>query len=359
MDSHRKIIHVDMDAFFASVEQMENPELAGKPIAVGGGSERGVVAAASYEARKFGVRSAMPGRMALKLCPEIIFVKSRHDRYREISHQIRSIFYDYTDLVEPLSLDEAFLDVTENKKNLKSATLIAQEIRERIKDEVGLTASAGISINKFVAKVASDINKPNGQKLISPDEVLPFLENLEIDRFFGVGKVTAQKMKAKGIFNGYDLKQKSLEDLVRWFGKTGKHFYHIVRAEKNNPIRPNRLRKSVGAERTFGGDISNTSELKSKLSKIADEIEKRLIKSELKGKTVTLKYKYRNFEVHTRSKTIQQNVSSRDEFMPVVMELFNNEEFKLPLRLIGITISNLNNQIVEIPKEGIQLTLEF
>jgi DNA polymerase-4 len=348
-----------MDAFFASVEQMDNPEIAGKPIAVGGGSERGVVAAASYEARKFGVRSAMSGRMALKLCPEIIFVRSRHDRYREISNQIRNIFYDYTDLVEPLSLDEAFLDVTENKKQLKSATLIAQEIRERIKNEVGLTASAGISINKFIAKVASDINKPNGQKLISPNEVIPFLENLEIDKFFGVGKVTAQKMKAKGIFNGVDLKQKSLEDLEKWFGKTGKHFYHIVRAENNNPVRPNRLRKSVGAERTFSGDISDANELKAKLSKIADEIEQRLLKSELKGKTVTLKYKYRNFEVHTRSRTINKFISTRDEFMPIVLELFNLEDFKLPLRLIGITVSNLNNQKVEIPKEGVQLTLEF
>lgn len=348
-----------MDAFFASVEQMDNIEISGKPIAVGGGSERGVVATASYEARKFGVRSAMSGIMALKLCPEIIFVRTRHDRYKEISNQIREIFYDYTDLVEPLSLDEAFLDVTENKKQLKSATLIAEEIRERIKNEVGLTASAGISINKFIAKVASDINKPNGQKLISPNEVILFLENLEIDRFFGVGKVTSQKMKAKGIFNGRDLKQKTLEDLVRWFGKTGKHFYHIVRAENNSPVRPNRLRKSVGAERTFSGDISNISELKTKLSKIADEIERRLSKSELKGKTVTLKYKYRNFEVHTRSRTINKFISERDEFMPIVLELFNLENFILPLRLIGITISNLDNQKVEIPKEGIQLTLEF
>ena len=348
-----------MDAFFASVEQMDNPEYIGKPIAVGGGSERGVVAAASYEARKFGVRSAMSGKLAIKLCPDIIFVRSRHDRYHEISKQIRKIFYQYTDLVEPLSLDEAFLDVTENKKNIKSATLIAEEIRSRIYDEVGLTASAGISINKFIAKVASDINKPNGQKLIAPNEVLSFLENLEIDRFFGVGKVTAQKMKGRGIFTGYDLKQKSLDDLVKWFGKIGKHFYYIVRAENNNPVRPNRLRKSVGAERTFMGDISNTEELKSKLVKIADEIERRLLKSELKGKTVTLKYKYRNFEVHTRSKTIHKFISKRDDFMPIVLELFNQQEFQLPLRLIGITISNLNNQLVVIPKEGIQLTLEF
>lgn len=348
-----------MDAFFASVEQMDNPELMGKPVAVGGGSERGVVAAASYEARKFGVRSAMAGKLAKKLCPGIIFVKSRHDRYREISKQIREIFHQYTDLVEPLSLDEAFLDVTENKKQLKSATLIAEEIRSKIKNEVGLTASAGISVNKFIAKVASDMNKPNGQKLIPPNEVLPFLEQLDIDRFFGVGKVTAQKMKSHGIFNGADLKQKSLEDLVAWFGKSGKHFYHIVRAENNNPVRPNRLRKSVGAERTFSEDISDEKELKTKLIKIADEVEQRLNRSTLKGKTVTLKYKYRNFEVHTRSQTIFSFISDKKDILPIVMELFEQQDFELPLRLIGITISNLNNQVKEIPKEGIQLTLEF
>ena len=348
-----------MDAFFASVEQLDNPEYIGKPIAVGGGSERGVVAAASYEARKYGVRSAMSGSKALQLCPNIIFVKSRHNRYKEISVHINSIFREYTDLVEPLSLDEAFLDVTENKKQLKSATLIAEEIRDRIYKEVGITASAGISINKFVAKIASDINKPNGQKLIAPEEVISFLENLEIDRFFGVGKVTAQKMKAKGIFNGYDLKQKSLENLALWFGKSGKNFYHIVRAENNAPVRPNRLRQSVGAERTFSSDISDTKSLKIKLVKIAEEIEKRLESSNLKGKTITLKYKYQNFEVHTRSKTIKEFVSIKEDFFPTVLELFNNENLIYPLRLIGITISNLNNKIIEIPKEGVQLTLEF
>ncbi|MCK5781092.1 MAG: DNA polymerase IV [Flavobacteriales bacterium] len=348
-----------MDAFFASVEQLDNPSLRGKPVAVGGGNERGVVAAASYEARKYGVRSAMSGKMAARLCPDLIFVKSRHDRYKEISKQIHEIFHRYTDLVEPLSLDEAFLDVTENKKNLPSATLIAQEIRDEIKSELGLNASAGISINKFVAKVASDINKPNGQKLITPLDVIPFLEQLVIDKFFGVGKVTAQKMKSHGIFNGFDLKQKTLQDLVKWFGKAGKHFYHIVRAENNSPVKPNRTRKSVGAERTFGEDISDNKLLKEKLSKIADEIERRLNKANLKGKTVSLKYKYQNFEVHTRSKTVSTYISSRDEFMPIVIELFNQQEFELSLRLIGITISNLNNQKVDFPKEGVQLTLEF
>ena len=358
-EQHRKIIHVDMDAFFASVEQLDNESLRGKPIAVGGGSERGVIAAASYEARFFGVRSAMTGTMAKKLCPQLIFVKSRHYRYQEISKQIRTIFYEYTDLVEPLSLDEAFLDVTENKKKIISATIIAQEIRDRIKSEIGIYASAGISINKFVAKVASDINKPNGQKLIAPDDVIEFLEKLPIEKFFGVGKVTAQKMKSHGIFNGYDLKQKDLDDLIKWFGKSGKHFYHIVRAENNNPVKPNRLRKSVGAERTFISNISDKSELKQKLLKTAEEIEKRMQKSNLKGKTVTLKYKYQNFEVHTKSKTISGNISKKDEFFPIVLELFNQQEFILPLRLIGITISNLNNKIEKVPKEGIQLTIKF
>ncbi|MBL4703536.1 MAG: DNA polymerase IV, partial [Flavobacteriales bacterium] len=230
----RKIIHVDMDAFYASVEQMDHPELRGKPLAVGGGGDRGVVAAASYEARKFGVRSAMSSRIAKERCPHLIFVKANFSRYKELSDQIRSIFLDYTELVEPLSLDEAFLDVT-NHEN-PSASLIAKEIRARIKEEVGLNASAGISVNKFVAKIASDINKPNGQKTIGPDQVIPFLEQLEIDKFFGVGKVTAQKMKKKGIFTGLDLKQHSEEYLGQHFGKSGRHFYNIVRGIHNSVV---------------------------------------------------------------------------------------------------------------------------
>ena len=224
----RKIIHVDMDAFYASVEQMDDPELRGKPIAVGGSAKRGVVAAASYEARRYGVKSAMPSVTAYRKCPSLIFVKPRFARYRELSQKIREIFYEYSDLVEPLSLDEAFIDVTENKKNLPSATLIAQEIRQRIFDEVGLRASAGISINKFTAKVASDINKPNGQKTIPPEEVLEFLEKLPIKKFFGVGKVTADKMNKLGIYNGANLKNHSQEYLVKRFGKSGTHFYNTA-----------------------------------------------------------------------------------------------------------------------------------
>ena len=233
-----------MDAFYASVEQLDNKELVGKPVAVGGSSERGVVAAASYEARKFGVKSAMSGVLAKKKCPHLIFVKPRFSRYKEISGKIRQIFNDYTDLVEPLSLDEAYLDVTENKKGNPSASLIAQEIRDRIFNELNLRASAGISINKFIAKVASDINKPNGQKTINPEEVILFLEELSVNKFYGVGKVTAAKMNNLGIFKGLDLKNKSLEELTKLFGKSGKFYYNIVRGVHNSPVKPNRVRKS-------------------------------------------------------------------------------------------------------------------
>ncbi|MEM9985772.1 MAG: DNA polymerase IV, partial [Bacteroidota bacterium] len=231
----RKIIHIDMDAFYASVEQRDRPELKGKPVAVGGSSKRGVVAAASYEARRYGVRSAMPSVTAARLCPELIFVKARFDRYREVSQLIRSIFFDYTDLVEPLSLDEAYLDVTENKKGYLSATQIAREIRARILNQTQLTASAGISINKFLAKVASDINKPDGMTLIPPDRAESFLEKLEIGRFYGIGKKTAEKMKRLGIFTGQDLKNRSEVELARLFGKAGRHYYRIVRALDKRP----------------------------------------------------------------------------------------------------------------------------
>src|SRR5690606_35338419 len=287
--SLRKIIHVDMDAFYASVEQMDNPELKGKAVAVGGGEKRGVVSAASYEARKFGVRSAMSGYIAKRNCPDLIFVRPRFDRYSEISKQIRKIFYDYTDLVEPLSLDEAYLDVTVNKKGNPSATLIAQEIRNRIFNEVGLTASAGISVNKFIAKVASDYNKPNGQKTVNPEEVESFLENLEIRKFYGVGKVTTEKMYALGIFTGKDLKSKSIEFLGSHFGKSGSFYYYVVRGIHNSPVKPSRIPKSVGAERTFNENLSSEIFMLEKLENIAVELEKRLKKAKIAGKTITLK----------------------------------------------------------------------
>jgi len=340
----RKIIHVDMDAFFASVEQLDNPELRGRPIAVGGGESRGVVAAASYEARKFGVKSAMSGVLARQKCPDLIFVKPNFSRYKEISHQIREIFYDYTDLVEPLSLDEAYLDVTENKVGNPSASLIAQEIRNRIFNELNLTASAGISINKFIAKVASDINKPNGQKTVNPEEVIMFLENLPVNKFYGVGKVTTSKMYNLGVFTGNDLKQKSLEDLANLFGKSGAHYYNIVRGIHHSEVKPDRIRKSVGAETTFFENISSEIFMIEKLEKIADELERRMKKSDTKGKTITLKIKYSDFSQQTRSKTMEYFMQEKFEFFPIVKELLFQEKLKNSVRLLGISFGNLNTE---------------
>ena len=345
MDSeitHRKIIHVDMDAFYASVEQMDNPELKGKPLAVGGGGKRGVVSAASYEARKYGVRSAMSGVLARKYCPELIFVRPRFERYSEISKRIRKIFHDYTDLVEPLSLDEAYLDVTSNKKGNPSASLIAKEIRERIFNEVGLTASAGISINKFIAKVASDYNKPNGQKTVTPDEVLSFLENLDVKKFYGVGKVTRAKMYQLGIYTGKDLKSKTEEFLITHFGKAGGHYYRIVRGIHLSPVKPNRERKSLAAERTFVENISSEVYMISRLENIAEELHRRLKKSKVSGKTITLKIKYSDFSVQTRSKTLPYFISDASIILDTAKELLYQDRLKNSVRLLGISLSNLN-----------------
>ena len=346
-----------MDAFYASVEQLDNKELVGKPVAVGGSSVRGVVAAASYEARKFGVRSAMSGVLAKKKCPHLIFVKPRFSRYKEISVKIRQIFNDYTDLVEPLSLDEAYLDVTENKKGNPSASLIALEIRDRIFKELKLRASAGISINKFIAKVASDINKPNGQKTISPEEVILFLEELPINKFYGVGKVTAAKMNNLGIFNGLDIKKKTREELVKLFGKSGDFYYNIVRGVHNSPVKPNRIRKSVAAERTFSKNISSEVFMLERLNKIAEELEKRMRKSETKGKTITLKIKYSDFTQQTRSKTVHKFMQTKGEIMDIVKELVYQEKFKNSVRLLGISFSNLDTEKKD--PVWVQLKLDF
>ena len=354
---YRKIIHVDMDAFYASVAQLDNPELKGKPIAVGGGGKRGVVAAASYEARKYGVRSAMSGVLARQKCPHLIFVKTDFERYKEISTKIRQIFYEYTDLVEPLSLDEAYLDVTENKKGNPSASLIAQEIRDRIYSELALRASAGISINKFIAKVASDINKPNGQKTINPEEVLLFLEELSVNKFYGVGKVTAAKMNNLGIFNGLDLKKKPLEELTKIFGKSGTYYYNIVRGIHHSSVKPNRIRKSIAAERTFSENISSEVFMLERLHKIAEELERRMIASETKGKTITLKIKYSDFTQQTRSKTVQNFIQKKDEIMQIVKELLYQEKFKNSVRLLGISFSNLDTAKKE--PVWVQLMFEF
>ena len=340
----RKIIHIDMDAFYASVEQLDHPELKGKPIAVGGSEKRGVVSAASYEARQFGVRSAMSGVQAKRLCPDLIFVKLRFDRYREISDKIRAIFFEYTDLVEPLSLDEAYLDVTLNKKGHPSATLLAEEIRSRIFKELQLTASAGISINKFIAKVASDYHKPNGQKTVNPEEVEAFLEALDIRKFYGVGKVTAEKMYKLGIFTGKDLKLKPESYLKAHFGKSGVFYYNVVRGIHHSPVKPNRIRKSLAAERTFSENLSSEIFMLDKITFIAKEVSQRLKKSEVSGKTITLKIKYSDFSIQTRSKTIPYYTHDEALISSVVKELLFQEPLKESVRLLGIAISNLNTE---------------
>lgn len=353
----RKIIHVDMDAFYASVEQMDNPDLRGKPIAVGGGGSRGVVSAASYEARKFGVRSALSGVLARKYCPELIFVRPRFDRYKEISNKIRKIFLDYTDLVEPLSLDEAYLDVTQNKKGNPSASLIAKEIRERIYNEVGLTASAGISINKFVAKIASDINKPNGQKTVGPNEVIPFLETLPIKKFYGVGKVTTEKMYLLGIFTGADLKAKDLEFLEKHFGKSGSYYYYAVRGIHNSEVKPERLSKSVAAEHTFNENLSSEVYMEEQLQIIAEQLSKRLKRYNVAGKTVTLKIKYSDFTLQTRSKTLPYFISDKGLILETAVELLYQERMKDSVRLLGISLNNLNTE--EKKTVVVQLKFDF
>ena len=351
----RKIIHVDMDAFYASVEQMDFPDLRGKPVAVGGNEIRGVVSAASYEARKFGVRSALSGALAKKYCPDLIFVKPRFDRYKEISQKIRKIFHDYTDLVEPLSLDEAYLDVTHNKKGNPSASLIAEEIRLRILNEVGLTASAGISVNKFIAKVASDVNKPNGQKTVSPDEVIPFLEQLPIRKFYGVGKVTAEKMYQWGIFTGIDLKNKPIEFLEKHFGKSGTYYFYVVRGIHNSEVKPNRITKSVAAEHTFDENLTSEIFMQERLETIAAELDRRLKKHKIAGKTVTLKIKYSDFTQQTRSKTLPYFISDKSLLFDTVKELLFQERMKDSVRLLGISLSNLNTEI----KKTIVVQLKF
>lgn len=345
-----------MDAFYASVEQMDFPELRGKPLAVGGG-ERGVVAAASYEARKFGVRSAMPSVIAREKCPQLIFVKPRFERYKEISQQVRKIFYDYTDLVEPLSLDEAYLDVTENKMNIESANDLAREIRKRIFEEVGITASAGISVNKFLAKVASDINKPNGQKTIHPSKIAVFLEELKIEKFYGIGKVTANKMHTMHIFTGADLKLKSLEELTSLFGKSGGYYYNVVRGIHNSEVKPNRIQKSVAVERTFSENLIDELQISEKLLALSEELEQRLEKKNILGKSLTLKIKYKDFTQFTRSKTQDDFYENAQDFYSVANQLWQSRPFDKGIRLLGLSLSNLNTE--EKKQVSVQLKIPF
>ncbi|MBT3384983.1 MAG: DNA polymerase IV [Prolixibacteraceae bacterium] len=357
MNKIRKIIHIDMDAFFASVEQLDNPELKGKAVAVGGSGERGVVAAASYEARKYGIRSATPSKIAKRKCPELIFVKPRFHRYKQISNSIREIFFEYTDLVEPLSLDEAYLDVTYTKKGKPSATLIAQEIKNRIFDETKLTASAGVSYNKFLAKVASDVNKPNGLFVVTPDQASDFIDNLEVRKFFGIGKVTAKKLNEMGIWYGRDLKTIERLELSRLFGKVGNYYYEICHGEDNRPVQPLRKRKSLGAEQTFINDIFFLEELESEMLKICAILWERIKNSKVKARTLTLKYKYSDFEQHTRRTTIPNYFSNKDN---IVFEskllLKTGGGFDKGIRLLGLTVSNFLDDKDNFP---VQLTLDF
>ena len=358
MDQPRKIIHVDMDAFYASVEQRDNPELQNKALAVGGGSKRGVVAAASYEARKFGVRSAMSGEVARRLCPDLIFVKPRFSRYKEVSRVVHSIFYQYTDLVEALSLDEAYLDVTNNKKGIPSATLIAEEIRTKIYELTGLTASAGISINKFLAKVASDYNKPNGQKTIPPEGAARFLSGLDVRKFHGVGKVTADKMYRKGWYTGADLRNQSLSTLEKHFGKSGQFFYNVVRGIHLSPVRAQRKPKSVGAERTFDKNISSEIFMVSRLEDIASVLDQRLLKTKISAKTITLKIKYSDFVTQTRSKTVPYYTADIAVILEIAKELLFQEKLKNSVRLLGISLSNFKKPSTKKKVEA-QLKLTF
>lgn len=340
----RKIIHVDMDAFYASVEQRDFPEYQGKPLIVGGSPEgRGVVAAASYEVRRFGVHSAMPAAKAVRLCPHATFVKPRFEVYREVSKQIHEIFFQFTDLVEPLSLDEAYLDVTVNHLNLPSATIIAKKIRQLIKEKTRLTASAGVAHNKFLAKVASDLNKPNGMAVILPEEAEEFLEQLEIGEFHGIGDATEAKMKSLGIFTGKDLKEWSEFDLVDKFGKTGRYYYNIVRGIDNRQVKTHRIPKSIGKERTFTEDIDDLSWIHNFLSELAGKVADRMNKKNAAGKTVTLKVRYDDFETITRSTSLDHYIENPDDISDTAISLLDETEVgDRKVRLLGITMSNLN-----------------
>ena len=353
MEKLRKIIHIDMDAFYASVEQRDNPEYRGKPLVVGGppSGRGGVVAAASYEARKFGIRSAMPSKRAQELCAELIFVTPRFAAYKEVSRGIHEIFHRHTDLIEPLSLDEAYLDVTEDKQNIGSAIEIARQIKRAIKDELHLTASAGVSVNKFVAKIASDLNKPDGLAFIGPSHIEEFMEQLAVEKFYGVGKVTADKMKRMALHTGADLKKLSEEELVRYFGKVGIFYYKIVRGIDERQVQPGRETKSVAAEDTFGYDLTDVTEMNAELGKIAGLVSDRLRRYDLKGRTVTVKIKYSDFRQITRSRSLLQPVNDRETIFNISKELLlSTEPQDKKTRLLGISMSNFKEPVAHNKK---------
>lgn len=358
----RKIIHIDMDAFYASVEQRDNPELRGKPLAVGHAEERGVVAAASYEARKFGIRSAMPSVRAKKLCPHLIFVPGRMGVYKEISRQIHEIFHDYTDIIEPLSLDEAFLDVTHNKKNIPLAVDIAREIKARIRQELSLVASAGVSYNKFLAKIASDFRKPDGLCTIHPNQAPDFISRLPIESFWGVGPVTAKRMHTLGIHKGEDLIKVSLDTLTRHFGKAGYIYYDFCRGIDERQVEAVRIRKSVGCETTLEKDISRESSVLIELYHIAKELIGRLQRTGFIGNTLTLKIKFHDFNQITRSITQPKKLTDLDTILPIAKQLLKEVEFENhPIRLIGLSVSHPADEDEPEEKRSIweQLSFEF
>ncbi|MEY9437361.1 DNA polymerase IV [Bradyrhizobium elkanii] len=341
----RKIIHIDMDAFYASVEQRDNPDLRGKPLAVGVSVERGVVAAASYEARKFGVRSAMPSVTAKRQCPELIFVKPRFEVYKAVSRQVRDIFAEHTEIIEPLSLDEAYLDVTENIQKIALATEIATAIRAKILAETGLTASAGISYNKFLAKLASDHRKPNGQFVITPRMGPAFVENLPVGRFHGIGPATTAKFNGLGIFTGLDIRNQTLEFMNANFGKSGAYYYCISRGVDERPVRANRIRKSIGAENTFSNDLTAFDALEVELQPLIDKVWRHCESTGSRGRTVTLKVKFFDFEIITRSRSMSTPVSNRADLERLALDLLRHE-MPLPksVRLLGVSLSALHDQ---------------
>ena len=359
-DIVRKIIHVDMDAFYASVEQRDHPELRGRPVAVGGSSARGVVAAASYEARVYGVHSAMPSVTAKRRCPELIFVKPRFDVYRTVSAQIRDIFAEHTDLIEPLSLDEAYLDVTENKQGIAVATTVAQLIRDRIKAVTGLTASAGISYCKFLAKLASDLNKPDGQAVITPARGAEFVARLPVNRFHGVGPATAARMERLGIRTGADLRHQSLEFLREHFGKSGGWYYRISRGIDHRPVEPHRERKSIGTEDTFSDDILDLALAKEEVAVLAARVWRSCETKEATGRTVTLKVKYADFQQITRSRTIEPAVRSPEELISIAWSLLEPLfPVEKGIRLLGVTLSSLEQGRDSAASRQLSLGLAF
>ncbi len=358
---NRKIIHVDMDAFYASIEQRDNPDYRGKPVAVGYGGKRGVVAAASYEARKYGIHSAMPSVTALRKCPHLIFVMPRFEHYRTISGQIMQIFLEYTDKVEPLSLDEAFLDVTINHKGNRSATLIAREIKQKILSSTRLTASAGVSYNKFLAKIASDYRKPDGLFVIEPEQAEAFVEQLPVSKFFGVGRVTAARMAELGIHTGKDLKQWEEVDLVREFGKAGSVYHRFARGIDDREVESERVRKSLGAEETYADDLEEMVDILAALDQLALEVHRRADKKKFMARTLTLKIKYADFTVITRSRTMGHNIRTYSELFDLGKELLLQADDLLDrkIRLMGLTLKNADAGQDLMPPEGIQLSLNF